>query len=350
MENLPKIMLGMSFFKLSVKQASDTAKEFSEALPGSGNVFLGVETDGLERRAEEMQGFVRDRTSEPWAGHRVYIWDDSTDKQFFPKWPPDYPQPFYKGFSYGGTVNRLMGLAALAGCEYLVRVDPGTRPPYYVTEMFRQHTGAIQSGKAAVTSGLYTDRIALRDDFVPQDRKGDYHEFVQAYTGVDPHRQITGGAAFTVSVANGPPAIPFPGFTPVWASDDGFYGAICANKALLFPESRVYRSDPGQAARHGKEYPVRLASMVVLRQLFSGAPESDAVGAGMEFLQQLRERGYCWQFVLVDANAELVKRSHNILAGWKNYAALRNRWSEAVQGIARAASEHCDCSLDVAEG
>lgn len=346
MDNQVKVMLAMSFFKASVSEANKTARVFAEALPDSSKIVLGVETDGLARETEEMKGFVRERLSEPWGERRVYVWDDSTDKRFFPNWPSHHPKPFYDGFSYGGTVNRLIALAALAGCQYLVRVDPGTAPPYYLTEMLRRHIGAIESGEAAIASGLYTDRIALRDDFVPQDKKGAYYDFVQLYTGVDPHKQITGGAAFTVKVAAGPPAIPFPGFTPVWASDDGLYATICGNKAVLFPESRVHRSDPGQAARHGKEYPVRLASMVVLRQLFSGVSEGDAIGAGMEFLQQLTERGFYRQFMLVDANAELAKRAQNIVAGRKNYESLRERWSEIVQEIARVASEHCECYLD----
>lgn len=346
MDNPIKIMLAMSFFKASVNEASKTAREFSAALADSSNIVLGVETDGLERKSEEMTGFVRERLSEPWGERRVYVWDDSSDKRFFPNWPTHHPKPFYDGFSYGGTVNRLMALAAVAGCQYLVRVDPGTAPPYYFTEMLRQHIGAIESGKAALASGLYTDRIALRDDFVPQNKKGAYYDFVQLYTGVDPHKQITGGAAFTIKVTAGPPAIPFPGFTPVWASDDGLYTTIVGNKAVLFSESRVHRSDPGQAARHSKEYPVRLASMVVLRQLFSGVSESDAINTGMEFLQQLTGRGFYRQFMLVDANAELSKRAQNIVAGRNNYCTLRERWSEIVQEIARVASEHCECYVD----
>jgi hypothetical protein len=356
-----KIMLGMSFFEPSVDEASRTAKAFSEALPSSACVVLGVETGDLTRDTAKMKSFVHDRLTEPWGERRLYIWDDSSDKRFFPHWPryypkpfgrfflhlPQYyPKPFYKGFSYGGTVNRLLALAAIADCKYLIRIDPGTRPPYYSREMFQRHVDAIKSGEAAVTSGLYTDRIALRDDFVPRDKKGDYYEFVQIYTGVDPYRQITGGAAFTVGVFTGPPAIPFPGFTPVWASDDGFYASICGSKALLFPESRVHRSYPGQAARHGKEYPVRLASMVVLRQLFSGASEDIAIGAGMEFLQQLKERGFYRQFILADANAELKKRSQNIVTGWKNYEYLRKDWVEILQVIVRVASANCECYLD----
>lgn len=349
MEDQTKVMLGMSCFKASHAQASATAEAFAKTLCEDDRLVLGVETDGLSRDSAEMRKFVQNRLAEPWSDGRVYLWDELTDRHFFEHWPSDCPMPFYGGsqvFSYGGAVNRILALAAFAGCQYLVRVDPGTAPPYYFREMIREHINAIDASRADVVSGQYTDRIALRDDFVPREKRAQYYEFVQCYTGIDPHRQVTGGAAFTMNVAVGPVPIPFPGFTPVWASDDGVYATICGSKALVLSESRVLRTDPGAAARHGKEYPVRLASMVVLRQLLAGSTESDAMSAGGEFLEELKSRGFYQQFIAHEAKVELCSRTLNIAAGVKNYGKLRERWPELVPALARVAGEHCDCYRD----
>lgn len=337
----------MSFFKASYEQAKATAQAFSGALWEDNRIVLGVETDGLCRDTPEIGTFVRDRLTEAWCERRVYMWDELSDERFFTNWPADYPMPFYEGFSYGGAVNRILALAKLASCQYLVRVDPGTAPPYYFREMVGHHTSAIESrSEVEVVSGQYTDRIALRDDFVPKDKKEDYYEFIQLHTGIDPHRQITGGAAFTMNVTAGPPPIPFPAFTPVWGSDDGLYATICGSKALVLPESRVVRTDPGQAGRHGREYPVRLASMVVLRQLLIGSTESDAVRSGCEFLEQLKNQAFYDQYSRAEAKTELTARAPDILNGWRNYSELRRRWSEIIGMVVRVAGEHCEWYID----
>lgn len=341
-----KMMLGMSLFKANCGEASHTAQAFSKALWKEDDVVLGVETDGLGRDTPEMRQFIMDRLSEGWSEKRVYLWDEESDKTFFGNWPSSQPMPFYPGFSYGGAVNRILTLAKLAGCQYLVRVDPGTAPPDNFREMVRNHIKAITESEAEVVSGQYTDRIALRDDFIPTEKRDDYYEFIRVSTGVNPHRQITGGAAFTLNVTAGPPPIPFPGFTPVWASDDGLYSTVCEGKALVLADSRVLRTDPGQAARHGEEYPVRLASMVTLRKLLTGCSEKDAVSAGCIFLEELKSRGFYQQFDPSEAKKKLQERSPNVIGGWRNYAKLRRLWKDTITMAARIAGQHCKCFIE----
>ncbi len=334
MANQARVMIGMSFFTGNCKEAGETAKAFAASLGQGVDFVLGVETGGLMRSDPDVDAFVNDRLTEPWCGPQVAVWDSRRDDTFFKTWPAGRPMPFYDRFSYGGAVNRMLALAAIADCEYLVRIDPGTRPPYYFAELVRRHIELIRSKEAAVASGLYTDRIALRDDFVPLEKREDYHEFIHQRTGIDPRRQITGGAAFTVNVAGGPPAIPFPGYTPVWGSDDGLFAAqwVCG-RGLVLPESRINRIDPGQAARHGVEYPVRLASMSVLRALSWGASEPRALTAGFDFLEQLESRGFS-KFYVLEASAQLENRLASIVQGYKNYPELKKAWPSVIQDVA----------------
>ncbi|MBW2737796.1 MAG: hypothetical protein JRE64_02880 [Deltaproteobacteria bacterium] len=346
MDNRIKVMLGMSLFKANCEDASRTALAFSKVLRKDAHVALGVETGGMGRDSLEMSRFINDRLLETWSEKRVYVWDAYSDKKFFDRWRSNQPMPFYQGFSYGGAVNRMLVLAKLAGCEYLVRVDPGAAPPYYFREMVRHHVNVIASGNdVEVVSGQYTDRMAIRDEFLPKEKRADYYEFIQMYTGVNPYRQITGGAAFTLNVTAGPPPIPFPDFTPVWASDDGVYATVSGSKAVVLPESRIFRTEPGPAARYGEEYPVRLASMVILQMLFEGCSESDAANAGCKFLEELKSRGFYEQYNPSVAKEKLQERTPSVISGWRNYAELRRVWRDIITIVAEIAEQHCECVI-----
>lgn len=347
MNNEPKIMFGMSFFRDSIDYAKRTAEEFSKALWKEHQVALGIEIDGLNRTDDGVRSFLDDCLHENWFGNLVYIWDQKCDEKFFADWPSHLPMPFYKeGFSYGGAVNRILVLAKLAGCNFLVRIDPGTAPPYYFQQMAHYHTMKIKEGEVKVISGLYTDRIALRDNFVPAEKKYEYYQFVNEYTGVNPQRQITGGAAFTLSVSGGPPPIPFDGFTPVWASDDGLYEALIGNESLVLSQSRVLRMDPGIVARRGEEYPVRLASMVVLHELIKGFDRNTAENVAYMFLEELKNRGYCVDYSRNTAKNKLRSRINNIVNGFHNYKSLEKEWSQVIDKAAKIASSSNDSFVE----
>lgn len=344
--NEPKVMLGMSFFRDGCDKADATAAAYAKALWPGNNVVLGIETDGFNRDEDGLKSFINNRLRENWSENIVYLWDEIQDKSFFPHWPSDLPMPFYqKGFSYGGMVNRLLALAKIAGCDFLVRVDPGTAPPYYFQQMVKYHIQRIEAqDQVWVVSGQYTDRIALRDHFVPEAKQSDYHNFMFVHTGINPFRQITGGAAFTLSVAKGPPSIPFDGFTPVWGSDDGVYQTLMSDNTLVLSESRILRTDPGIVATKGKEYPIRLASMVALCHLIRGYTTEQAESTALGFLKELKDRKYYEDYDPPEAQEELGRRLKNIAKGWQNYEQLRQSWEAVIEKIGEISTQHFSAS------
>ena len=337
-----KVMLGMSFFK-NHKDAKRTAWQFCDAIQSSeirGRVVLGLETgysamNVLHESSERLHEWLTELTKTNWP--EIYVWDDGC--QVLEDWPIELPKPFYPGFSYGGAVNRLLGLAAIAKCNYLVRVDPGTAPHGDFAQVVNRHIGEIASGNLKVVSGQYTDRIALRDDFVKGDQLDEYYDFVCEWTGIDPRSpsdvppvhlgQVTGGAAFTVAVG-GPPVIVFDG-APVWASDDGYFRLEYSGKAGVDRETQVSREEAGGHAREPGEYPVRLVSMVVLNELRKKHSLDVALKKADLFLDRLaslvREDK---PFDCEKAKADLRQRSIAIKDGYQNYPELRRRWDPDV--------------------
>lgn len=369
-----RVMLGMSFFGGdSYADAKKTAREFSSAPWEGHHICLGIETDGLTRK--DIVDFLNERLSENWYGGKIYIWDKNCDDQFFTEdgqiknLPSGLPMPFYKGFSYGGAVNRLLVLSKVSGCKYLVLVDPRTAPPYYFRELINHHIDIID-GATRVVSGQYTDRIALRDDFVPPEKLHQYYEFIHEYTGIDPrhNRQVTKGAALTMSVSEGLPSIPFPPENPnpshrdnrlcVWATDDGFYKSILGDKALIIHESRIVRSDPGMAAnihRDPGEYPVRLASMVVINEMHKGSDIAKSQEVANRFLAELKDKKFCLAYSKQAATKMLARRIAKIEEGYRNYfkepgGGLRTRWKEIIEKLSEIViSFPPDCCCDISE-
>lgn len=343
-----KVMLGMSFFK-NHAEARKTARAFSDVLGVDNLAVLGLETElsrdeNLPESQETMANFLNEGMHENWP--RLYLWDKNCDRQVLQDWAENLPMPFYEKFSYGGAVNRLLALAKVAGCEYLIRVDPGTAPPYYFQQLINYHVSKLEQDKAKVVSGQYTDRIALRDNFVPSDKKEAYYQFIRDYTGVDPrhNKQVTGGAAITIAVA-GPPAIPFDG-ARVWASDDGYFQLIFPSKALILPESIVPRTDPGYPMP-GTEYFVRLASMVVLCELHKGSEKPRAKDKGSEFFERLMEYLDSERqevFDIESAKEELRGLIEVIFEGYNNYKHLNENWLAVIEELDKRTSNlDSDC-------
>ena len=182
-------------------------------------------------------------------------------------------QPFYPEFSYGSVVNRLLLLAASHGCDYLVRIDPGTLPPREGTfaEWMKKHQDEIKADPRIAVSRRYAERLALRDMFVQKERRDDHAKLVEQFTGIDVQKQVTGGAMLTLKTP-GTPAICFPGGagpTLVWASDDGAY-QVLGNGRLLDDgkeEHRVRRFDPEGKPKKPREYYRGILGAVYLKAL-----------------------------------------------------------------------------------
>lgn len=203
--------------------------------------------------------------------------------------------PFYSGFNYGSLVNRLLLLANIARCQFLVRVDPGTYPfasPDF-NSVVQQHIDFVKGTKKVVSRG-YDGRLALRHVFVLD--KSAQEKLVCNYTGIDASQQVTGGALWTSSVP-GTPAIGFEqydgfngkGLTLVWGSDDAIYQILPAtggSKKLL--DVSVPRFDPEGMRKTTVEYYRGVVGMVYLSGFMSSGQESSARERTENFLVDLR--------------------------------------------------------------
>ncbi len=134
--------------------------------------------------------------------------------------------PFWPEFSYGGVINRLLLLANVASCDYIVRIDPGTLPPLKKSfdDVINHHLLSMRKVGSVISRG-YEGRLALRDTFLTDGKSDEQGDLVKDITGINPLAQVTGGAMFTSRVP-GVPAPPFPAYeqptgkknpTLVWA-------------------------------------------------------------------------------------------------------------------------------------
>ena len=342
-----RVMFGMMISRDNIGQARATADAFASAA-GRGAV-LAVQTDDLDRDADPLRAFLL-AESELWS--RVWLWDTRCDNAW--QWGASLPKPFYIGknaFSYGGALNRLLVLALVVNEPVLVRVDAGTAPldASKFGASLDMHVAHLR--RHSVISGKYDRRIGLRDDFLADSDRPAFHELVKRHIGVDPRNQITGGACFALRVDEGPPAIAFPGFVPVWGSDDAFFQSVTP-RGLANAEMVVARSAPGQPLT-GPEYSARLACAAALAAIHRRAhlslrlvPTIDAVvAAGKAFLDELRssfpdvvkvsEHG--------EAQRRLVERVPGLIEGYKNYIGLKQGWSEVRTHVAEAAPTLLKC-------
>lgn len=203
-------------------------------------------------------------------------------------------EPFYEGFNYGSLVNRLLLLAHVAGCDYLVRIDPGTRPPdsRRFDELIAEHIAIIGDTKKVVSRG-YEGRLAIRDLFVKDKEK--HRKLVQDYTGIDPTQQVTGGAMMTSGVP-GVPAMGFQRFGPkpneltlIWGSDDAIYQMLEQTQgSIKLEEVPISRFDPEGKRKSTIEYYRGIAGMVYLSNLIQGKKYTDAKTKLTKFFEVLK--------------------------------------------------------------
>lgn len=316
-----RILLGLSFFN-QTGEVTDTLKTFLDML-GNGpyEVVLGLEN---EKSRSQVAPVLDSLQSQGWA--TCYIWDDDVNRSAMQLLDRTRAMPFFQNFSYGAAVNRMLLLAVASRCEYLVRVDPGTGSPPNMGQLVDHHTKAISQGKKLV-SAQYTKRPAIRDDFVEESQRDKYYNFVQSFTGVDcqPGRQVTGGAAMTLS-PEGPPAIVFDKVR-VWASDDGFFQMFFgANQTEAQDKIKIERSEPGFGLQLSA-YVARVAAMVLLRHAHEGKGSDLALQEARKFLQdmsRLVSGGYLYD--PAEAEKLLAPEVGAVYSGYQNYLKLVGEW------------------------
>ena len=279
-------------------QWAECAKESMKRFPDFEIVF-GVST------TSDSPGWMIDLVVRYLHPLSIFWWDNEVNANAT-KILADCPTtkkclPFYPEFSYGNIVNRLLLLANCADCEYLVRVDPGTHPSATMSDLesiLCIHIGYIKDNKRVVSQG-YDDRLALRHTFINDGDKEKQEKLVLGYTGIDPTKQITGGALWTSNVP-GVPAMVFERYGPlendltfVWGSDDAafqIFGFTAGSKK--FDDSNknyVSRFDPDGMRKPTVAYYRGVAGMVYLAGYLRLKEHTLAHEATIEFVDVLRD-------------------------------------------------------------
>lgn len=265
-------------------------------------------------------------------------------------------KPVYPEFNYGSIVNKGLLLASSMQCQYLVRVDPGTRPPTCSFDtVLKKHVDVIRHrqelGQNVVVSRGYEGRIAVREFYTLPEKLSEHHGLVEEMTGIDIYNQVTGGALFTCAVP-GVPAPPFKkspdsGLTLVWASDDGFYQIIEETPgSKKFGGIEVPRFVAVGKEKMSFEYYKGLAGMVFLFSLLRGSDFEKARDKVDEFFERLKplldaekcqkndeeefeeKRGQPLSWVQ-DFRREMVAEDHflkQVAKGWENRKTLVKEW------------------------
>jgi hypothetical protein len=333
---MSRILLSISHAASNAASAGRTIQEFGRYFLANSNarceVSLGVETS-VEQRAYLAR----------FAGlfPELYVWDDAATLRALDALR-GRPQPFFSGFSYGGYVNRMLILSRLAGCDHLLRVDPGTLPPQDLWSMIDRQVDALKTNR--VVSGVYADRLAFRDNqYARPSMRDHYLAFIAKETGVALSQQITGGALFMMA-SPGIPAMPFPAWsaadpTLVWGSDDAIFQEP-GIKSHVFTEHRVARHEPFGKAKPPVEYFRAVAGTVYLNHLRRSNAARTSVRRFIrelnDFLDPSAAENQASRFPLPEDDVVPSRFLDSIDHGYTNYPRLLGVWDDTVDAVQRA--------------
>lgn len=333
---MSRILLSISYIASNAARARRTIEEFGTYFRRNRHrrceVLLGVET-----RADQRVELARFASF----FQAMYVWDEVTTTRAA-KALARHPQPFASGFSYGGYVNRVLILSHIAGCDYLLRIDPGALPPEDLWTVIERQVAALQANR--VVSGVYANRLAFRDGlYARRSTRDEYLAFIERQTGVNLKAQITGGALFMVA-SPGTPAIPFSEWsagapTLVWGSDDAIFQAS-GIESHVFAEHKVPRHDMFGEDKSPVEYFRGIAGMVYLNNLRCNNAARTSLGPFVrglnEFLDpSLKENQGC-RFPLEEEHLAPSRFLDCIDSGYANYQQLVSLWDEVVDDAKRA--------------
>jgi hypothetical protein len=332
---MSRILLAISYVASNSAVARRTIQEYGDYFRRNAHarhdVLLGVETRAEQRAELEQFGHLFPE---------LYVWDDDATVRALEALN-GRPQPFSSGFSYGGTLNRVLVLSRLAGCDYLLRVDPGTVPPGDLWGMLETQQAALQTRR--VVSGVYQGRLAFRDNlYARRSLRDEYLAFIAQRTGIAVHRQITGGALFMMA-SPGVPAICFAEWstddpTLVWGSDDGIF-QDCGIESQVFAEHQVPRHDPVGKAKAPIEYFRGIAGMVYLNHLRHNGAARASVGSFVrhlgKFLDPSLPENEGFRFPLKEDEVAPSRFLDAIDLGYANHLRLAVAWREVVDALAR---------------
>ena len=335
---------GISFYK-DWKPALATADVYAGQL-GAMRAFvpLLLEVDlGATDRLDDgvsVQEVLQRFGGQGWS--EIRLWTRNTTDNVHENWPAGLHNPFDRGFSYGGIGVRLQALAKQAGCDYVVRIDPGCGAPGDLLASILRHIACIGQGGADLVSGRYDGRYAIRTDFLPQETpdthrecRDEFFRLVEAFTRVVPEHQITGGALCTC-LTHGPPPPPFDDVQVV-LSDDGFMGTVLGARAVIDPNTVIPRSQSGLSLS-SHDYRVRLSLMAAVDRLWAGKSMTNALTAAVAFYRAIRTLVPVAQRAEADmaaAQTAIEDRIELIARGIERYRALlAGRWTDCLDVVA----------------
>ena len=314
-------MIGLSVLD-QLQELVATLNSYRASAAGSSPSFcVGIET---ERPKWVLAGALEAIRAQGWDA--CCVWDSEIDARVRKMPGTKLVSPFLHGFSYGAVMNRLLLLAAASDCDYLLRIDPGTECASGLGEMAGMHLAARERGMEA-TSGQYTNRLGLRDDFVRPVERARYYALVREATGMDcrPGRQLTAGAGMFMS-SQGPPAIPFED-VGVWASDDGFQQLFRGGgKTEVLDEIKVGRANPGILLDCNR-YLARVAAAVVLRGAHEGRTRESALADARGFLYEVEKfLASGINYAPDEAVRAISSQVDAVYCGYDNYLRLIEEW------------------------
>jgi hypothetical protein len=208
-----------------------------------------------------------------------------------------------------------------------------------------EHEAKIAGDRHTIVSRRYATRLALRDMFTRRGLEQKHAEKVKAYTGIDVHAQITGGAMLTFRVP-GTPAVCLPagaGLTLVWASDDGIYLVLdeTAPKSRMIPQTPVERFDAVGKIKSPKEYYRGILGAVCLKAVRDGKDIDAAKEIAESFIKELAEEildpakcseidpSWSSTFIATEIAPEGFVKA--IGDGWENYCSLIHEWDKICE-------------------
>lgn len=302
--------IGFSVGRRNIDKGIETAQKLSAV---STIRCLVIESE------EERKNLPKDFRAYLGDWREVWLWDAEWTKTVLNEWPASLPQPFFRKISYGGNVNHLLILLAVIGRRYLVRFDPGTWPLEDPVRFVERHYDGLSAGK--IFSGQYSDRIALRDDFIGEGKRQDYYRLIEKYIKVNPRQgqQMTGGTLLRPSGTN--PDIAFDGVM-VWASDDGFLKRYYGDVASVDPSFIVGREASGYP-QECDDYVRRLVNAVILSECHDGNDDRERIlNTVRAFLDELRAVVQEERVGDIDRITPESTPVEIILAGYDNYIRL----------------------------
>ncbi len=336
--------LAMSLYK-DYKPALKTAKDFADNLGETVTcVPLLLEVDLRQSDSlcdgASLQEVLTRFALQGWKGVRA--WTRETTDIARKKWPAELVNPFDPEFSYGGILVKTQALATLAGCSFVVRTDPTTRPPKDLVAAILRHIKRIEMNEADVVAGKYDGRFAVRTDFLPQkpqelheELRAELFRLVERFTKVVPEDQIIGGALYTCRTeCSPPPPLGAEKRVAIVLSDDGFMKTVLGNRAKTDENTLVSRSESG-FSMSSHDYRVRLSLMAGLDQLWSGETSATAAAMVVNFYQALGALVADTKDVDVAAAKKATDATIGLIArGVDRYYTLLDCWKDCLGVVA----------------